>query len=204
MGAPAETLGAALPVYNIMHSPSGLVCGPGPIWKRSRSQLTCLLHLCRWFAAERSAHAQAKLPKLQPAAGRSSVSDDLTMQALSLPAPGTTPHHSPFSATVQAAGSAFHFRGMQWSSLPAASGQIPVDSGQLPAALGQVPAAAEQAPRLLLLHGFLGAAQDWFPIAAALSITHHVLALDLPGHGGTRAEPLNGEHTTQLLTSGLA
>ena len=41
------------------------------------------------------------------------------------------------------------------------------------------------AARVLFLHGFLGSAQDWAPIAAALSTTHLCVCLDLPGHGGS-------------------
>lgn len=36
---------------------------------------------------------------------------------------------------------------------------------------------------LVLLHGFLGAAEDWTPVAASLGTRRTVLAPDLPGHG---------------------
>lgn len=38
-------------------------------------------------------------------------------------------------------------------------------------------------PPLLLLHGFLGAMEDWMPLAQSLSASFHVLAINLPGHG---------------------
>lgn len=41
-------------------------------------------------------------------------------------------------------------------------------------------------PVLLLLHGFMGSARDWNPIARQLSAEHHCLAPDLPGHGETQ------------------
>lgn len=45
-------------------------------------------------------------------------------------------------------------------------------------------------PRLVFLHGWLGAAQDWRETAAPLSNSYRCLALDLPGHGelGNQAE----------------
>jgi len=47
------------------------------------------------------------------------------------------------------------------------------------------PAAANRRP-VVLLHGFLGDAREWLPLARALaSAGHPCLALDLPGHGKT-------------------
>lgn len=48
----------------------------------------------------------------------------------------------------------------------------------------------EGAPRLLLLHGFAGAAEFWAPLAEAWAADWHVLAPDLPGHGASDAPPL--------------
>lgn len=45
------------------------------------------------------------------------------------------------------------------------------------------------APPMVFLHGFLGSAEDWRPLMAALSTTHRCLALDLPGHGSARVQP---------------
>lgn len=67
-------------------------------------------------------------------------------------------------------------------------------------------------PTLVLLHGFLGAAEDWTAVAAGLAVDHRVLdpssddaswacsgrhgwrclALDLPGHGGSAVDAARG------------
>ena len=44
-------------------------------------------------------------------------------------------------------------------------------------------------PQLLLLHGLGGAASNWVELAPALARSHRVLALDLPGHGGSAPLP---------------
>ena len=44
-------------------------------------------------------------------------------------------------------------------------------------------------PTVVFLHGFLGAAQDWDPLTAALSRGRRCLALDLPGHGASSVQP---------------
>lgn len=36
---------------------------------------------------------------------------------------------------------------------------------------------------VIFLHGFMGCADDWQPVADALGDRHHVLAINLPGHG---------------------
>ena len=41
-------------------------------------------------------------------------------------------------------------------------------------------------PPLLLLHGFMGCANDWEPIARTLEGAFHCIAPDLPGHGRSR------------------
>ena len=46
------------------------------------------------------------------------------------------------------------------------------------------------APTVLLLHGFLGQAEDWQPITEGLAIAGmRCIALDLPGHGQTSFHP---------------
>ena len=42
---------------------------------------------------------------------------------------------------------------------------------------------------LVLLHGLGGAASNWVELAPALARDHRVLALDLPGHGGSSPLP---------------
>ena len=41
----------------------------------------------------------------------------------------------------------------------------------------------------IFLHGFLGDKEDWLPIMRALALTHHCIAVDLPGHGNTLVTP---------------
>lgn len=41
----------------------------------------------------------------------------------------------------------------------------------------------ESRPPVVLLHGFMGNAHDWKPVAETLGETHHVLGVNLPGHG---------------------
>ena len=48
-----------------------------------------------------------------------------------------------------------------------------------------VPDVAGTAPTLLFLHGFLGCAEDWNPVAAALALSCRCIVVDLPAHGGT-------------------
>ena len=52
-------------------------------------------------------------------------------------------------------------------------------------------ASTEQAskPVCIFLHGFMGDKEDWLPIMRALALTHHCIALDLPGHGKTVVTP---------------
>jgi isochorismate synthase/2-succinyl-5-enolpyruvyl-6-hydroxy-3-cyclohexene-1-carboxylate synthase/2-succinyl-6-hydroxy-2,4-cyclohexadiene-1-carboxylate synthase/O-succinylbenzoate synthase len=62
----------------------------------------------------------------------------------------------------------------------------------------------QQPPSVLFLHGFMGAAADWAPhmagIAAATGAT--VAAVDLPGHGGSRA--LGGEQGVPEVAAAIA
>jgi isochorismate synthase/2-succinyl-5-enolpyruvyl-6-hydroxy-3-cyclohexene-1-carboxylate synthase/2-succinyl-6-hydroxy-2,4-cyclohexadiene-1-carboxylate synthase/O-succinylbenzoate synthase len=61
-----------------------------------------------------------------------------------------------------------------------------------------------QPPSVLFLHGFMGAAEDWAPhmagIAAATGAT--VAAVDLPGHGGSRA--LGGDQGVPEVAAAIA
>lgn len=47
-------------------------------------------------------------------------------------------------------------------------------------------------PKLLLIHGLGGSWQSWTPILDGLSASQTVIAIDLPGHGATPAEPDSG------------
>ena len=51
-------------------------------------------------------------------------------------------------------------------------------------ALRPIPLAGQpDRPPLVLVHGFMGQADDWRPLAEALGRYHHVFAVNLPGHG---------------------
>ena len=45
---------------------------------------------------------------------------------------------------------------------------------------------------LLLVHGLGGSRDSWSPIASELALSREVIAIDLPGHGATPAEPDSG------------
>jgi 2-succinyl-6-hydroxy-2,4-cyclohexadiene-1-carboxylate synthase len=47
----------------------------------------------------------------------------------------------------------------------------------------------DDAPAVLLLHGFMGARDDWTPVAATLAGDLRCIAVDLPGHGDAVALP---------------
>ncbi len=47
-------------------------------------------------------------------------------------------------------------------------------------------------PPIVLVHGLGGAASNWVALAPALAARHRVLAVDLPGHGGS--DPLPAAH----------
>lgn len=55
-------------------------------------------------------------------------------------------------------------------------------------------------PRLVLVHGFTQSAQSWSEIAPHLSVSHAVIAVDLPGHGrSTNFSPVNLAETAHLV-----
>jgi 2-succinyl-6-hydroxy-2,4-cyclohexadiene-1-carboxylate synthase len=59
-------------------------------------------------------------------------------------------------------------------------------------ALRPIPlAGTPSGPPLLLIHGFMGNADDWRPVADRLCERHYVLGVNLPGHGaGWDGEPI--------------
>lgn len=59
---------------------------------------------------------------------------------------------------------------------------VPGESGLEPIVPVTLAGTAAQPP-LLLLHGFLGATEDWMAVAQTLGTNFHVLAVNLPGHG---------------------
>lgn len=50
---------------------------------------------------------------------------------------------------------------------------------------------------VLFLHGFLGTGEDWIPIMKALSISARCIAVDLPGHGGSKIQRIGGKQSEQ-------
>ena len=55
----------------------------------------------------------------------------------------------------------------------------------LPSGASSSSSSAVEQPPVLLLHGFMGAADDWRPLMQSLGLQRRCVALDLPGHGGT-------------------
>ena len=58
-------------------------------------------------------------------------------------------------------------------------------------------------PSLLLLHGFLGRCHDWDEVMTGLSRTFHCLAVDLPGHGQTKADGDDANYGMKRLAGGV-
>ncbi len=46
-----------------------------------------------------------------------------------------------------------------------------------------------EGPTLLLIHGIGGDWRTWEPVLDGLALNHHVVAVDLPGHGGSDEGP---------------
>lgn len=63
----------------------------------------------------------------------------------------------------------------------------------------------EPSPRLVLLHGLLGSAQDWQPLLQALpaSLRQQALALDLPGHRSVAGPAVDFAHWPAWLDQRL-
>lgn len=59
-------------------------------------------------------------------------------------------------------------------------------------------------PPLLLLHGFLGSAEEWLPVASALEEHYHCIMADLPGHGETPASFDTFENQIDRLAGTIA
>ena len=59
------------------------------------------------------------------------------------------------------------------------------------------------APSIALLHGFTQTAACWGPFADELSTTHSLVAIDLPGHGGSGEVRADLSQTTELVASSI-
>ena len=57
---------------------------------------------------------------------------------------------------------------------------------------------------LLLAHGTGGSRRHWRPVLEQLAAHHDVIAVDLPGHGGSHAPPADGDHTPVGYAATLA
>lgn len=53
-----------------------------------------------------------------------------------------------------------------------------------------------QGSAVVFLHGFLGTGEDWIPIMKAISSSTRCIAVDLPGHGGSRFQ-YHGKNSSQ-------
>lgn len=58
-------------------------------------------------------------------------------------------------------------------------------------------------PTLLLLHGFTGNAQNWAFITEALKANHHLIAIDLPGHGRSAAPDTIAAYTMPSVATDI-
>lgn len=58
------------------------------------------------------------------------------------------------------------------------------------------------APTVLLVHGFSGSRDNWNRVARKLTKKYHVIAVDLPGHGDTKA-PADYDYTMANLSDSL-
>lgn len=68
-----------------------------------------------------------------------------------------------------------------------------------------VPSKKDSGTAVVFLHGLLGSSKDWMPILSQLSRRHYCIALDLPGHGGSKyVKTDSAEHTLQLILDTLA
>jgi pimeloyl-ACP methyl ester carboxylesterase len=66
-------------------------------------------------------------------------------------------------------------------------------------------AAFGRGPTIVLLHGLGSGAAHWLPTAQILARRHHVVLVDLPGHGvSAMPEPFSLERATQALDRALA
>jgi 2-succinyl-6-hydroxy-2,4-cyclohexadiene-1-carboxylate synthase len=59
----------------------------------------------------------------------------------------------------------------------------------------------QAAPTLLLFHGFTSTSQTWMPFLESWSTAHHVIAIDMPGHGKTS---ITSDGTMERFTDAVA
>lgn len=52
-----------------------------------------------------------------------------------------------------------------------------------------------QGSAVVFLHGFLGTGEDWVPIMKAVSKSTRCIAIDLPGHGGSKLQYHGGKNS---------
>jgi magnesium chelatase accessory protein len=59
-----------------------------------------------------------------------------------------------------------------------------------------------EGPTILLVHGTAASIHSWRNVMLLLSATHHVVAVDLPGHGGTKANS-SRDYTLERMGRGI-
>lgn len=95
------------------------------------------------------------------------------------------------SCSVQTAGASYAFGLLEAVPVEASSGSSGNGSGS-----------KGDQPPVLLLHGFMGAADDWRPLMQSLGLQRRCVALDLPGHGGTAVVATSGANDISSSTGG--
>lgn len=60
-----------------------------------------------------------------------------------------------------------------------------------------------EGPTVLLVHGTAASVHSWRDVMPLLASTHHVVAMDLPGHGGTNARS-SADYTLERMGRGIA
>ncbi len=61
--------------------------------------------------------------------------------------------------------------------------------------LSYITSGDDRNPAVLFLHGFMGSAEDWSGVVAALEDRFYCIAVDLPGHGGSLRLPYPDSYT---------
>jgi pimeloyl-ACP methyl ester carboxylesterase len=87
----------------------------------------------------------------------------------------------------------------------AALALVPFSAGTVPPPPAPLAAAFGRGPSIVLLHGLGSSAATWLPTGRILARRHHVVLVDLPGHGASAMpRPFSLERATQALDVALA
>lgn len=104
---------------------------------------------------------------------------------------GPQPQVQRRSCSVQTAGASYAFSLLEAVPAEASRGSSSSGSGS-----------TAYQPPVLLLHGFMGAADDWRPLMQSLGLQRRCVALDLPGHGGTAVVATSSANDISSSTGG--